>query len=137
MPHPDLSHAIILFDGVCNLCNNFVKFVISHDKQAYFKFAALQSDTAQTLLSQMRISPEAMPDSVVLIDENTMHIKSDAALYIARRLNGPVKYLYYLIFVPQWLRDPVYDLIARNRYAWFGRKSSCMVPTPEIKSRFL
>lgn len=137
MPDNPTYHAIILFDGVCNLCNGFVQFIIRHDKQQYFKFAALQSERVEFILGRLKINPDKLPDSVVLIENEMVYMKSDAALRIISRLEGPIKYLSYLKFLPLWLRDPVYDFIARNRYAWFGKKQSCMVPTPEMKHRFL
>lgn len=137
MYHSNSEQAIILFDGVCNLCNSFVKFVIKHDKPKCFKFAALQSETAKFILLRLEINPDSLPNSVILIDNETIYLKSEAALRIAKKLDGRFKHLYYLKFLPRWFRDPVYDFIARNRYALFGKKNSCMVPTPEMTNRFL
>jgi len=137
MPAQNPQHAIILFDGVCKLCNGFVQFVIRNDNRQYFKFAALQSETGKSVLSELHPNHETLPDSVVLIENQEVYFKSEAALRILAKLKGPVKYLAYSRFIPLWIRDPVYDFIAQNRHAWFGRKNSCMVPSPDVQSRFL
>lgn len=137
MPAQNTRYAIILFDGVCKLCNGFVQFVIEHDNRQYFKFAALQTETGKSLLSKLHPNHDKLPDSVALIENQEVYFKSEAAIRILAKLNGPVKYLAYSKYLPLWVRDPVYDFIARNRYSWFGRKNSCMVPNPDIQSRFL
>ena len=124
---------VILFDGVCNLCNGFVQFVIARDPGARFRFAALQSDSARRLLDGLG----AVPDSVVLVDGGRVYTRSAAALRIARRLPFPWSLAQALIVVPRPLRDWVYDRIARHRYRWFGRKDVCMIPTPDLRARFL
>ncbi|GIV61600.1 MAG: hypothetical protein KatS3mg044_0466 [Rhodothermaceae bacterium] len=134
---PPLSEqGIILFDGVCNLCNGSVNFVIDHDPDGYFRFAALQSETARALLQALRV-PDDRPESIVLIEDGKVYTRSTAALRIARRLSGAWPLLYAFIVVPRRLRDRVYDWIARNRYRWFGRRDTCRLPTPELRSRFL
>jgi len=127
---------VILFDGVCNLCNGLVQFVIARDRAGRFQFAALQSDSARRLLSGIDRST-VLPDSVVLVDGGRVYTRSSAALRIARGLPFPWSLARVLNFVPRPLRDKAYDFVARNRYRWFGRKSVCMVPTPERRARFL
>lgn len=128
---------IILFDGVCNLCNNSVNFIIEHDKKDVFRFASLQSEIGQKLTSERGIDPEEL-DSIVLIEPGVAYFKkSTAALEISKELSGGYSMLKYFSFLPEGLRDSVYDLIANNRYKWFGKKDSCMIPTPELKAKFL
>lgn len=127
---------IILFDGICNLCNNSVQFVIKHDKGNNFMFATLQSTTGQSLLLQYNLPQEGF-NSFVLIKDEKVYLKSTAALNVAKNLNGPVKLLYGFIIVPAFIRNSVYNFIAKNRYKWFGKKESCMIPTPALQSRFL
>ncbi len=130
------GHALVLFDGVCNLCNSSVNFIIDRDRAKYFKFAALQDETVEPLLTQFDLSTETM-DSIVLVEEGRCYRESTAALRIARRLNGGWRLFYALIIVPRPVRDVVYGWIARNRYRWFGKRDTCRVPTPELKARFL
>ena len=127
---------IILFDGVCNLCNSAVQFTIKHDKKKQFMFAALQSDTGQQLLKQYQLQQENF-SSFVLIKDGQVFLKSTAALMVAKQLNGLIKLLYGFIIVPAFIRNGVYNFIAKNRYRWFGKKESCMMPTQELTARFL
>ena len=127
---------VVLFDGVCNLCNGSVRFVIERDPHKHFQFAPLQSETATTLIGRTA-DPLAMPDSIVLVDDGRLYVRSTAALRIARRLRFPWPLLWLFMAVPRPLRDWVYDVIARHRYGWFGRRDTCMVPTKEIRDRFL
>jgi predicted DCC family thiol-disulfide oxidoreductase YuxK len=127
---------IILFDGVCNLCNGSVNFIIDRDSKNNFVFAPLQESRGQALQKQYGLPPEAL-DSVVLIKEGKVYKKSTAALEIARQLNGWWKALYIFKIVPAFLRDLVYDLVAKNRYRWFGRADQCRLPTPELRARFV
>lgn len=127
---------IILFDGVCNLCNGAINFIIKHDPSAQFKFASLQGETGQRLLKNHQIN-SAETDSIVLVDGDRVSVKSSAALRIAKYLNKGYPLLFGFMIVPKFIRNAVYDYIARNRYKWFGKKESCMIPTPELKSRFL
>ena len=127
---------IILFDGVCNLCNSAVQFTIKHDKRKQFMFAALQSDTGQQLLKQYQLQQENF-SSFVLIKDGQVFLKSTAALMVAKQLNGLIKLLYGFIIVPAFIRNGVYNFIAKNRYRWFGKKESCMMPTQELTARFL
>lgn len=132
----DSSHKIILFDGVCNLCNRSVNFIISKDKKDVFRFATLQSEIGLSLMSQHGINT-TKTDSVILIDTNEYHERSSAILQIVKNLSGGYALLYFFIIVPKCIRDWGYDYIAKNRYKWYGKKDSCMVPTPELVSKFL
>ena len=128
---------IILFDGVCNLCNGFIQFIIKRDADDVFRYASLQSEIGQKLLLERNIDI-LTTDSVVLIEPGVAYyVKSDAALQIGSYLKryGLISRILYLI--PSSLRNIVYDLIARYRYAWFGKKDVCMVPSPELKAKFL
>jgi predicted DCC family thiol-disulfide oxidoreductase YuxK len=132
----DKPHAVVLFDGVCNLCNGFVQFVIPRDPDGYFRFAALNSETAARVLSTAR-QDGPLVDSIVLVEGGGVYVRSAAALRIARRLGFPWVLGYGLMIVPRPLRDAIYDLVARRRYGWFGRRETCMVPGPGIRDRFL
>jgi len=123
---------IVLFDGVCNLCNGFVQFILVRDPEGRFSFASLQSDAARRLLNG-----NAPAETMVLIEQRTLYIKSTAALRIARGLRFPWPLLYGLLIVPRPLRDTIYDWVARHRYAWFGQRESCMVPTAQWRKRFI
>jgi predicted DCC family thiol-disulfide oxidoreductase YuxK len=129
------SKQVILFDGVCNLCNQSVQFIIQKDPSGKFTFAALQSSFGKQLLENYQLPPRTY--SVILIKNSKVYQRSSAALEIAKQLTGLWPLLYGLIIVPPFIRNAVYDWIARNRYRWFGRKDECMIPTPELKSRFL
>ena len=130
------ASSVVLFDGVCNLCNAAVTFIIDRDPSARFRFATLDSEAARALLQTAR-APAGLPDSIALVDEEGVFTRSDAALRIARRLTFPWPLTYVFILAPRVLRDALYDLIARHRYRWFGRQETCMVPTPELRGRFL
>ena len=127
---------VILFDGVCNLCNGAVQFVIKHDKDAKFNFASLQSEAGRKLLMLYQL-PLNDFNSFVLIKDGKAFTKSSAALTVAKDLNGMLKLLYGFMIVPAFIRDAVYDLVAKNRYKWFGKKDSCMLPVPGLQARFL
>ena len=129
------KHKVILFDGVCNLCNSFVNFVIRNDKKEVFKFAPIQSDFGKIALKKHRINSKDT-DSIILIDDDNYYIKSSAALYIAKELSGAYPLLFCFMIVPKFIRNWIYDLVAKNRYKWFGKKVSCMIPTPELKDKF-
>lgn len=126
---------IILFDGVCNLCNSSVQFIIKWDPNGYFSFAPLQEEAGKKLLATHHIKTNM--DSLILISNNTFYQKSSAALEICRHLQGGWKLLYAFKLIPRFIRDPLYTYIAKNRYKWFGKKTSCMIPTAENKKRFL
>lgn len=128
--------SIILFDGICNLCNNSVQFVIKRDNKQQFLFASLQSDAAAKLLLQFYNKKIGL-QSIVLIEDNKVYDKSTAALRIARKLNPLWNILYIFIIVPKNLRDLVYDYIAKHRYKWFGKQDSCMLFIKEYKNRFI
>ena len=129
------KRALILFDGVCNLCNGVVHFIIKRDAKSHFQFASLQSKSGQS-----RLPPTAPPpsgDTLVLIEDEEVSLRSTAALKIAWRLRAPWPLLSLFLLVPSPLRDWLYDQVARNRYRWFGKREHCLVPTPELRDRFL
>ncbi len=128
--------AIILFDGVCRFCNGSVNFVLRHDRKDHFRFAPLQSEAGQALLAQHGIDP-SKTDSFVLIEGRRASLKSAAALHTARHLGFPVSLLWAFIIVPAFIRNAVYDWIARNRYRWFGKMDACMVPDERVRRKFL
>jgi predicted DCC family thiol-disulfide oxidoreductase YuxK len=130
------SHLLILFDGVCNLCNGFVQFVIARDPHARFQFGALQSASARRVL-EAHETPHPLPDSIVLVEDGKVYTQSTAALRIARHLSFPFPLAFGLLVVPRPLRDWMYALVARHRFRWFGRRDHCMVPTPALRSRFI
>ena len=128
--------AVVLFDGVCNFCNSSINFIIEHDKKNYFKFAPLQSEIGQKLLKENNLdSPDI--DSVILIEDGKVFTHSTAALKIARGLGGIWSVGYVFIVIPKFIRDFFYKLFAKNRYRLFGKKDACMMPTPEIRAKFL
>lgn len=127
---------IILFDGICNFCNAMVNFIIRHDKKNVFRFATLQSQAGKSLLSRHQIDWKAN-DSFVVIEKDKAYQKSNASLRLYNKLPWYWKWTQVFWIVPKFLRDGVYNIIARNRYKWFGKKEECMIPTPDIKSRFL
>lgn len=128
-------HPLILFDGVCNLCNGAVKFIIPRDPQGLFHFASLQSDFGQALLSKHNIEGQPL-DSLILLDHHHMYLKSDAVLRIARELSKPWPLFSGFRLIPRPLRDGLYDLVARHRYRVFGKKDTCMIPAKGIRDRF-
>lgn len=131
----ELQH-IILFDGICNLCNRSVQFVIRQDKKVQFKFASLQSDAGQSLLLKGNFATKKL-DSFVLISEGQYFTQSTAALKVLKLLGGRWAALYVFILVPAFIRNAVYNLISKNRYRWFGKREECMLPSLELKKRFL
>lgn len=133
---PSSDGAVVLFDGVCNLCNGAVRFIIARDPKSRFRFAALDSDAARDVLRD-RVVSEPLPDSIVLVDSTGVFTRSTAALRIARRLRFPWPIAAVFLLIPSPLRDAVYDFIARRRYRWFGKRDLCWMPTPELQSRFL
>jgi predicted DCC family thiol-disulfide oxidoreductase YuxK len=126
---------IILFDGVCNLCNGFVQFVIKRDPHARFKFAALQSDAAVELLLTHQIDPKEL-SSVIFIVNKTVYTQSDAALKIAQNLGSAWPLAASLLMIPKFIRNAIYHFIAKNRYRWFGKTDQCMMPNPRFENRF-
>lgn len=127
---------VLLFDGVCNLCNASVQWVLEHDKKAVFRFAALQSEAGQAELRRFGLDTATF-NSVVLVDGDHIFTQSDAAIEVAIRLGGFWALARFLKIIPRFLRDGVYNWIARNRYRWFGKKEQCMLPRAEWKRRFL
>jgi len=127
---------VILFDGVCNLCAWSVRFVIARDPRGVFRFAPLQSEPGRRLLREHGLDETAM-DSFVLVEGPRAWRESDAALRVCRELSGSWRFLALLLALPRLLRDPLYRLVARNRLRWFGRSDRCLVPSPELRSRFL
>ncbi|MGO3706949.1 MAG: thiol-disulfide oxidoreductase DCC family protein [Mesonia hippocampi] len=128
---------IILFDGVCNLCNSFVNLVIRQDKKDRFRFASLQSEIGRKLMEERNLDPDKL-DSIILINSGVAYyLKSAAALQIAKHLSGGYKLLSYFSFLPENFRDFIYTYVANNRYKWYGKKEQCMLPSPEIKAKFL
>jgi predicted DCC family thiol-disulfide oxidoreductase YuxK len=130
------NHKIILFDGVCNLCNGAVQFIIRRDRKKIFQFASLQSDFARQLLSK---TPQSTFDlsSILVVVDNSVYDRSDAVLKICSDLEFPWKALSVFSFLPITLRDFFYNIVSRNRYRWFGKQDSCMLPTPELRARFI
>lgn len=127
---------LVFFDGHCNLCSASVRFLIEKDPEEHLHFASLQSSVARRLLGDIS-ELAGDPASIVLLDKGMRYERSDAALRAAGYLKAPWKYLRSLLSVPKWIRDPVYNWIARNRYRWFGRSESCMIPTPGNRARFV
>jgi predicted DCC family thiol-disulfide oxidoreductase YuxK len=126
---------IILFDGICNLCNSSVQFILKRDADGKFKFAPLQGDKGQGLLKKHGLNTDM--NSFVLIENGKIYTKSSAALRVCRHLNGAWKIGLVFFIIPRFIRDYLYDIVAKNRYKWFGRQESCMLPLPEWKNRFI
>lgn len=131
----DNHDIIVLFDGVCNMCNSFVQFVIKRDPKGVFKFASLQSNSGSSILNHHEYRKDL--HSIVLIDGDTLYTESTAILHIVSHLSGPVRILSLFKMVPKPLRDRLYQFGAKYRYLLFGKQTSCMIPTKEIKSRFI
>lgn len=127
------QHPVIVYDGVCVLCNGFVKWLIKNDNNKVFRFSTLQSDLGVSLKEGAGVQG----DTVLLVFKNKTYVKSDVALQTMRHLGGWWSVLAIVRFVPRFLRDTIYDLVAKNRYRWFGEHESCLMPSPEIKDRFL
>ena len=129
MQHINENQSIVLFDGVCNLCNSAVAFIIKRDKEKIFKLSPLQSSFSESLNEQFHFK-QPLLNSIILIENNKVYYKSTAALRVVKKLSGPIKILYIFIVVPAFIRDAVYSVIAKNRYRWFGKKS-CESPHPQ------
>ena len=130
------DHPVVLFDGVCNFCAASVQFIIRRDPQALFRFAAYQSDAVKSLCAQHGVDAGALDTFALIVDGKAL-FRSDAALATATRLGGLWRLLAVFRLVPRAVRDAVYRLIAHNRYRWFGRRESCMVPDADVRRRFL
>jgi predicted DCC family thiol-disulfide oxidoreductase YuxK len=135
-PNERQHRDVVVFDGVCNLCSRSVRFIIAHEAVPHFEFAPVQSPAGQRLLKRFGFAPDDVK-TFVLIAGGKAYVRSDAAIRIARHLRGAWKLTALVWILPRPLRDWLYDVIARNRYRWFGRTDVCMVPTPEVRSRFL
>ena len=131
-----LTHSIILFDGVCNLCNEAVNFVIKRDTGNVFKFTPLQEKQGVLLLKTHAVDTQKL-DSIVLIENEKVYVKSSAALRIAKKMSNLWPLFFVLLIIPSFIRDGVYDFIAKNRYKWFGKKEQCMIPTQGLREKFL
>jgi predicted DCC family thiol-disulfide oxidoreductase YuxK len=136
MNKPSPDHPVILFDGVCNLCNTVVQFVIKHDPAHHFRFASLQSNFGQEVLHRFKLPMEAF-GSFILLEDDNIYTKSSAALRVVKKLKGAWSGLYGFIIVPPFIRNAVYNLVAKKRYQWFGKQETCWVPTPELSSLFI
>ncbi len=130
------QHPIILFDGVCNFCNSAVNFTLKRNKKANIRFAPMQSEAGQKLLHQFNLPADDMK-SFIFIENDSVYKQSTGALKVCRHLRGLWPLCYGLIIVPRFIRDGIYDWIAKNRYKWFGMQQSCMIPTPDVRARFL
>ena len=128
--------SLVLFDGVCNLCNGVVQFVIERDPHGRFRFGALQSAASRRVMEEHG-APDPLPDAIVLIEDGRFYTRSTAALRIARRLTFPWPLTAVLLAIPRPLRDWAYARLASRRYRWFGRRETCMVPSPELRARFI
>jgi len=127
---------ILFFDGVCNFCNSTINFIIRHDKKELFLFAPLQSDKGRELLRHIKHN-EALPQSVILLYKGNIYEKSDAVLQTARLLGGPWTLILAGYILPRFIRNGIYNFIAKHRYRWFGKRDACMVPSPSVSARFL
>jgi predicted DCC family thiol-disulfide oxidoreductase YuxK len=132
----EANESIILFDGVCNLCNRSVQFIIRRDKKNRFRFAAIQGKTGQSLMQQFQLTQNEI-NSFLLIEGQKIYTRSTAALRVFRQLGGLWSLLYVFIIVPPFIRDVIYNWVARNRYKWYGKRDACMIPLDELKSKFL
>jgi predicted DCC family thiol-disulfide oxidoreductase YuxK len=130
------ENPILLFDGVCNYCNFWVRFAIKRDKKKQLIYAPLQGDPAKRLLAKYNLNTTKL-SSVIMIDKGKVYIQSSAALRMCKYLDGGWKLFYGFMIIPKFIRDFFYNIIARNRYKWFGKKEECMVPTPDLRERFL
>ena len=128
---------IILFDGVCNLCNSSINYVIDHDKQDVFRFVSLQSDLGETIQEYLGIENKSLDTIILYVPNEAYYIKSTAAIKIMNEFLGFWKLMQVFLILPSPVRDLVYNFIAKNRYKWYGKQESCRIPTPELKAKFL
>ena len=135
--------AIVVFDGVCNLCNGAVRFILKRDKKEIFNFSWLQSETGRRLYAEYKLDPEeenslaVRQAGIVLLHGEKVFTRSAAVLQIAKMLGGGWVLFYPFILIPKFIRDGLYNFVARNRYRWFGKKNDCVLPDPKYRSRFL
>ena len=127
---------IILFDGVCNFCNSSVNFIIDRDRSDYFRFASLQSETGKEILGRFGLGTGSVT-TIMLVEDGNYFIKSSAVFRISGRLRFPWNLFKILLIVPSFIRNPFYDIIARNRYKWFGKRDACRIPTEAEKNKFI
>ena len=136
MSTSEVQNPVILFDGVCNLCNGSILFILNRDPSGIFRFAPLQSETGKNPLSKFDL-PNDKLDSIILVENNEYYLRSTAELKILQRLGALWKIVYVFMLVPRPVRDYIYDIVARNRYKWYGKRAECMIPSSDIESRFL
>lgn len=136
MTNNHMNHTLILFDGVCNLCNSSVNFIIKRDRNDAFRFVPIQSEAGKIICNQLGLNP-LEKNTFIVYEGNKLFTRSTATLRITKKLTGLWPALYIFYFVPKFIRDLVYFLIAKNRYKWFGKKDSCMVPTQELRDKFI
>ena len=132
-----INKKIVLFDGVCNLCESSIQFIIKHDKKDVFRFVAIQSELGQRIIKHIGINTTETDSIILYLPGIAYYYKAEAALKIAKDLNGIYSFLSLLTVFPNSISNRVYDYIAKNRYKWYGKKEQCMIPTPELKSKFL
>lgn len=139
MTDPADGHPVLLFDGVCNLCNGYVSWVIRHDPSGVFKFAPLQSDVADEVVERgdVDVDTDALEGFVLVEEDGSTYTRSTAVLRSLARLDTPLRHTKYALYVPRFVRDLLYELVARSRYTVFGKRASCMTPTPDVEDRFL
>lgn len=130
------DHPILLFDGVCNLCNGAIQFVIPRDPEGKIRYAPLQSDLGETVQESAGLSTDDL-ETVVLVDDGMAYTKSDAAIRVGEHLGGVYRLLSLGRLLPRGLRDRIYDVVAENRYDWFGKKDQCMIPDEDVSDRFI
>ncbi len=133
----DLPRPLYFFDGYCVLCSGFVAFCLARDPEGYLKFASAQSALGKRVLAELGLPDATFDRAILLLDGEEVYARSAAALRAFQYLQGPVRWLRPLLLVPAWLRDPVYDLVARNRYRWFGQRHACFVPDAATRDRFI
>ncbi|NQW52004.1 MAG: DUF393 domain-containing protein [Rhodospirillales bacterium] len=132
MPQP-----LYFFDGQCVLCSRFVAFCLKRDRERHLKFASAQSAVGRRVLAALGLPDDTLDRTILLLEDDTVHARSTAVLRALRHLQAPARWLHPLILVPKFLRDPAYDIVARNRIRWFGRLDTCLVPSPETRNRFI
>ena len=133
----DLPRPLYFFDGYCVLCSGFIAFCLPRDPEGRLKFASAQSTLGRRVLEALNLPGSTLQRTILLLDGDQVYTRSTAVLRALHYLNGPVRWLRPLVLVPAWLRDPIYDLIARNRYRWFGQRSTCFVPAAATRNRFI
>lgn len=133
----DLPRPLYFFDGYCVLCSRFVAFCLARDPNGRMKFASAQSALGRRVLNALELPDNALDRTILLFDGDAVYTRSTAVLRALRHLSGPVRWLHPLLLVPAVLRDPIYDIVARSRYRWFGRRATCFVPTSQTLDRFI